>query len=216
MEQRISKGEIARQWAKRSKEAGDYLENQSLPYQPLVTDCIVDAEGNMIRAKEMFDQRKEEYMKKRNELIGETVSRIRALIREQNLTVFSGFSKEQPNRYHTPDQGPKYSNSLREKRGRDLEWEIRTGTKEEMEHTDDPKEARKIAITHIEEDPKYYRKMKRVGLVKDQAKPEVEPAEPETIPDIPTKPDVPTKKPWSPFDPDIDPSITPDPKARRK
>ena len=43
--------------------------------------------------------------------------------------------------------------------------ELAAGTKEEMEHTDDPKEAEKIAKDHLREDPKYYSKLKKAGLV---------------------------------------------------
>jgi len=41
------------------------------------------------------------------------------------------------------------------------------GIKEEMEHTDDPKEAEKIAKDHLREDPKYYTHLlKMMELVK--------------------------------------------------
>jgi len=43
--------------------------------------------------------------------------------------------------------------------------QLAIGTKHEMEHTSDPKAARKIAADHLAEDPKYYTKLKR--CVKD-------------------------------------------------
>lgn len=39
------------------------------------------------------------------------------------------------------------------------------GTKEEMEHTDNPIEAMKIAVDHLLEDQDYYNKLKAAGLV---------------------------------------------------
>jgi hypothetical protein len=36
------------------------------------------------------------------------------------------------------------------------------GKKEEMEHTSDPKIAEEIAMDHLEEDPKYYKKLKTI------------------------------------------------------
>lgn len=40
-----------------------------------------------------------------------------------------------------------------------IEKQLKIGTKVEMEHTDDPKEARKIALDHIAEVPDYYTKL---------------------------------------------------------
>ncbi len=37
--------------------------------------------------------------------------------------------------------------------------QIKKGIEVEMEHTDDPKMALKIAMDHIKEDPKYYDKL---------------------------------------------------------
>jgi len=48
---------------------------------------------------------------------------------------------------------------------RSLNDELEVGAKEEMEHTDDPKEAKKIATDHLKEDPKYYSKLEGAGLV---------------------------------------------------
>jgi hypothetical protein len=42
--------------------------------------------------------------------------------------------------------------------------ELKIGVKVEMEHTDDPKEAEKIALQHLAEDPKYYTKLTAAGL----------------------------------------------------
>lgn len=42
--------------------------------------------------------------------------------------------------------------------------EISKGVETEMEHTDDPKVALKIALDHLSEDPKYYDKLKKAGL----------------------------------------------------
>jgi len=39
--------------------------------------------------------------------------------------------------------------------------QLAVGTKHEMEHTTDPKVARKIAADHLGEDPDYYRKLKK-------------------------------------------------------
>jgi hypothetical protein len=38
------------------------------------------------------------------------------------------------------------------------------GIRVEMEHTDNPKEAKIIALQHLAEDPKYYSKLKTLGL----------------------------------------------------
>ena len=42
--------------------------------------------------------------------------------------------------------------------------ELKMGIKVEMEHTDDPKKAEKIALQHLAEDPKYYTKLTAAGL----------------------------------------------------
>ena len=42
--------------------------------------------------------------------------------------------------------------------------QIKKGIEVEMEHTDDPKIALKIAIDHLKEDPKYYDKLVKAGL----------------------------------------------------
>ena len=39
--------------------------------------------------------------------------------------------------------------------------ELQMGIKTEMEHTSDPKEAEKIAMDHLKEDPHYYSKLKK-------------------------------------------------------
>ena len=41
---------------------------------------------------------------------------------------------------------------------------IGEGEKVEMEHTENPKVARKIALDHIAEDWDYYAKLKKLGL----------------------------------------------------
>lgn len=42
--------------------------------------------------------------------------------------------------------------------------ELVMGIRVEMEHTDDPKEAAKIALQHLAEDPKYYSKLATLNL----------------------------------------------------
>ena len=42
--------------------------------------------------------------------------------------------------------------------------ELDIGTKIEMEHTNDPAEARKIAQDHLNENPQYYSKLIAAGL----------------------------------------------------
>ena len=42
--------------------------------------------------------------------------------------------------------------------------QIKKGIEVEMEHTDDPKIALKIAMDHIKEDPQYYDKLTKAGL----------------------------------------------------
>ena len=51
---------------------------------------------------------------------------------------------------------------------KDLLKQIKKGIEVEMEHTDDPKIALKIAIDHIKEDPKYYDKLVKAGLEEDK------------------------------------------------
>lgn len=43
--------------------------------------------------------------------------------------------------------------------------ELKLGVAVEMEHTDDRKEALKIALDHLKEDPKYYSKLNKAGLI---------------------------------------------------
>lgn len=45
-----------------------------------------------------------------------------------------------------------------------LKKELKKGTDVEMEHTSSRKEAEKIAMDHLIEDPKYYTKIKKMGL----------------------------------------------------
>lgn len=46
--------------------------------------------------------------------------------------------------------------------------QIKKGIEVEMEHTDDPKMALKIAMDHIKEDPKYYDKLAKAGLEEEE------------------------------------------------
>jgi hypothetical protein len=46
--------------------------------------------------------------------------------------------------------------------------QIKKGIEVEMEHTNDPKIALKIALDHIKEDPKYYYKLKKAGLEEEK------------------------------------------------
>lgn len=46
--------------------------------------------------------------------------------------------------------------------------ELEVGIKVEMEHTDDPEEAKKIALDHIGENPKYYTRLLAAGLVDEK------------------------------------------------
>lgn len=46
--------------------------------------------------------------------------------------------------------------------------ELEVGIKVEMEHTDDPEEAKKIALDHLKENPKYYSKLLAAGLVDEK------------------------------------------------
>jgi hypothetical protein len=42
--------------------------------------------------------------------------------------------------------------------------ELQMGIKDEMEHTDDPKESEKIAKVHLKKHPNYYSQLKKYGL----------------------------------------------------
>ena len=42
--------------------------------------------------------------------------------------------------------------------------ELKKGIEVEMEHTDSSKVAKRIALQHLAEDPKYYSKLKTLGL----------------------------------------------------
>lgn len=46
--------------------------------------------------------------------------------------------------------------------------QIKKGIEVEMEHTSDKKEALKIALDHLSEDPKYYDKLAKAGLEEDE------------------------------------------------
>jgi predicted Zn-ribbon and HTH transcriptional regulator len=46
--------------------------------------------------------------------------------------------------------------------------QIKKGIEVEMEHTDDPRIALKIAMDHIKEDPKYYDKLTKAGLEEER------------------------------------------------
>lgn len=50
------------------------------------------------------------------------------------------------------------------------EEEQAAGAKEELEHTEDPEEAEDIAEDHLEEDPNYYDKLDRAGLLEEESK----------------------------------------------
>lgn len=54
--------------------------------------------------------------------------------------------------------------------GKIIPREIKNGTKEEMEHTSSRKVARRIAKDHLEEDSKYYTKLKKAGLAEEYMK----------------------------------------------
>jgi hypothetical protein len=45
-----------------------------------------------------------------------------------------------------------------------LKKELKKGTNVEMEHTSSREQAEKIAMDHLVEDPKYYTKIKKMGL----------------------------------------------------
>ena len=46
----------------------------------------------------------------------------------------------------------------------ELEKELEKGAKVEMEHTDSHEQAKKVAMDHLFENPKYYTKLAKVGL----------------------------------------------------
>jgi len=48
--------------------------------------------------------------------------------------------------------------------------QVKMGTKEEMEHTDDPKEAEKIAKDHLREDKIYYTHLHKMMKLVDAGK----------------------------------------------
>ena len=43
--------------------------------------------------------------------------------------------------------------------------QVAIGTEVEMEHSDNPEDAKKIAMDHLKEDPEYYMKLYRAGLI---------------------------------------------------
>ena len=47
----------------------------------------------------------------------------------------------------------------------DFEKELKAGIAVEMEHTNDQETARRIALDHLYEDPEYYEKLAKAGLV---------------------------------------------------
>jgi hypothetical protein len=47
----------------------------------------------------------------------------------------------------------------------DFEKELKAGMNVEMEHTNDPETAKRIALDHLSEDPEYYEKLAKAGLV---------------------------------------------------
>jgi hypothetical protein len=47
----------------------------------------------------------------------------------------------------------------------DFEKELKAGMDVEMEHTNDPETAKRIALDHLSEDPEYYEKLAKAGLV---------------------------------------------------
>ena len=57
-----------------------------------------------------------------------------------------------------------------------IDEELKKGIEVEMEHTEDPEEAKKIAMDRIEEDPEYYSKLEGMeeGETPEEAMPEAE------------------------------------------
>ncbi len=51
----------------------------------------------------------------------------------------------------------------------DFERELKSGISVEMEHTEDPEVAKRIALDHLSEDPEYYEKLAKAGLVDEPA-----------------------------------------------
>ena len=47
----------------------------------------------------------------------------------------------------------------------DFERELKAGIAVEMEHTGDQETAKRIALDHLSEDPEYYEKLAKAGLV---------------------------------------------------
>jgi hypothetical protein len=74
---------------------------------------------------------------------------------------FTPTSQKNPDLQGEPTIGGKVHKS----EGLDRE-EIKLGVKTEMEHTKNPEEALKIALDHLNEDPRYYSKAKECGLIK--------------------------------------------------
>lgn len=58
-------------------------------------------------------------------------------------------------------------------------YELKKGIEIEMEHTDDPEIAKKIAQDHLAEDPQYYSKLNKIGL-ENQVN-NTQPVEPVTV-----------------------------------
>jgi hypothetical protein len=46
----------------------------------------------------------------------------------------------------------------------ELQKELEKGSKVEMEHTESHEHAKKVAMDHLVEDPKYYTKLSKAGL----------------------------------------------------
>ena len=78
-----------------------------------------------------------------------------------DVPAFTPTSQKNPDLQGEPTIGGKVHKS----EGLDRE-EIKLGVKTEMEHTKNPKEALKIALDHLNEDPRYYSKAKECGLIK--------------------------------------------------
>lgn len=87
----------------------------------------------------------------------------------------SGESKESfTSRFHSemasefPDPKQRHAVAMKQWAGKDLASELEAGTAEEMEHTDDPKTARRIAADHVRERPDYYTKLRAAGLMDER------------------------------------------------
>jgi len=59
---------------------------------------------------------------------------------------------------------PEEEMEMKKKGAKIAPMELKMGIKVEMEHTNDPKKAEKIALQHLAEDPKYYTKLTVAGL----------------------------------------------------